>query len=103
MKINIAKDFSPFPAGRYTNEGPRSGQAFRTEMLLPAIQKGSSVEIELDGTEGYGSSFLEEAFGGLIRVEGLSAEDLLSKIVLVSDDEELKKEILEYIHQANPE
>jgi hypothetical protein len=50
----------------------------------------------LDGARGYGSSFLEEAFGGLIRV-GFSADNVLSRFELKSQDESLVEEIKGYI------
>ena len=66
--ISIAKDFSPTPAGRYRSDGPFPGEKFRDDLLLPALRKDTEpVTVELDGTAGFGSSFLEEAFGGLVR------------------------------------
>ena len=72
MKISIARDFSPSPGGRYTTDGPKSGEAFRDTILLPALKhaerKGDSVTVSLDGIpNGPGPSFLDEAFGGLVR------------------------------------
>ena len=70
LRVSIAKDFSEFPAGREPEDGPNSGQRFRDEILFPRLKNASSgdvVEVDLDGTMGYGSSFLEEAFGGLVR------------------------------------
>ncbi len=70
-KIIIAKDFSKFPGPRYIRQGPNSGELFRDTKLYPAFieayEKGSKLEIDLDGVAGYGSSFLEESFGGLVR------------------------------------
>ena len=66
-KIDISKHFSDVPAGRYKTDGPNSGERFRNDFLVPALHAGNKVEVILDGSEGYGSSFLEEAFGGLIR------------------------------------
>ncbi|WP_237173013.1 STAS-like domain-containing protein [Paracandidimonas lactea] len=65
--INIARDFSPFAAGRYRTDGPWSGEKFLQEVLLPALGSFDKVSVNLDGTLGLGSSFLEEAFGGLVR------------------------------------
>lgn len=73
--IDIAKDFSPFVAGRYRTDGPWSGQRFLEEQLLPALKTGAKVCVKLDGTLGLGSSFLEEAFGGLVR-NGYTLETL---------------------------
>jgi hypothetical protein len=40
----------------------------------------------IDGTEGFGSSFLEEAFGGLVRVEGYKAESLKNRLRIIAED-----------------
>lgn len=80
--ISIAKDFSPHPAGRYVTDGPCSGQKFREDLLYPALRDNARVEIDMDGALGYGSSFLEEAFGGLVRNHGLTASQLHSRLNL---------------------
>ena len=101
--INIERDFSRYPAGRYVDDGPYSGQRFRERFLIPALseESGGKIFIELDGARGYGSSFLEEAFGGLIRA-GFSAADVLNRLELKSQDESLVEEIEGYIReQAN--
>ena len=71
IKFSLAEHFSPVPAGRMRGDGPKSGEIFREDFLLPKLKQaekeGGAVEISLDGVEGLGSSFLEEAFGGLIR------------------------------------
>ena len=95
--INIERDFSRYPAGRYLNDGPYSGQAFREKFLVPALsEKTEKVIIELDGARGYGSSFLEEAFGGLVRA-GFSVDEALNRIELKSQDNSLIEEIKGYI------
>ncbi|MED5493279.1 MAG: STAS-like domain-containing protein [Pseudomonadota bacterium] len=99
-KVNIAKDFSRYPAGRYRSDGPYSGQQFRDDYLLPILSKGKKLTIELDGTKGYGSSFLEEAFGGLVR-NGLSAKEVLASIQLITKDLSLKLEIEQYINSGS--
>jgi hypothetical protein len=97
--LNIAKDFSRYPAGRVTTDGPYSGQKFREEFLEPVIKAGKKLTIELDGTRGYGSSFLEEAFGGLVRV-GYPSEKILSLLTFKTNDDSLTIEIKEYIKNA---
>ena len=69
IKINIAKDFNRFPSGRYKRLGTTSGEGFREQFLEQPLAAGKMITVELDGTIGYGSSFLEEAFGGLIRCQ----------------------------------
>lgn len=98
--INIARDFSRFPAGRYLNDGPFSGEYFRSQFLLPVLKSGMQTRIELDGVRGYGSSFLEEAFGGLVR-EGFTPEVVKEVFILVSSDLSLIDEIREYVDHGN--
>lgn len=95
-QIKIPEDYTRFPAGRYISDGSFSGQRFRDELLIPALKGGETVEVYLDGTLGYGSSFLEEAFGGLVRA-GFDKQDLMGQLILVSDDEQLVAEIRQYL------
>lgn len=103
-KIVIVRDFSEVLGGRYKSDGPNSGEQFRTEILLPAIQTlpiGRKLLIDLDGSYGYPTSFLEEAFGGLAREIG--PDVLLDKLDFKSDEEpSLIEEIKEYIKNARP-
>jgi hypothetical protein len=99
-KVSVAADFSRFPAGRYRSDGPAPGEAFRDDHLVPALKKNARVVVLLDGTLGYGSSFLEEAFGGLVRRCNFSAKDLHQRLVLESRDRTLIAEIWQYIDTA---
>ena len=99
----IAKDFTPFPAGRYEKDGPYTGEGFRKRILVPALKQYDSVEIILDGTIGYGSSFLEETFGGLIREEGFSYEEINNKLILISKRKSILKSIENYIYNSSLE
>ena len=68
MKVIKIADFAKFPGPRYKDLGKYSGEEFRDDLLIPAIsEKNSNLIVDLDGVFGYGSSFLEEAFGGLVR------------------------------------
>lgn len=93
-KINIAKDFSKFPSGRYRADGDFSGERLREEFLLPALKSNDIVEIELDGVNGYASSFLEEAFGGLGHY--------INKIRFISNNNVLVYSINEYLKTYIP-
>jgi hypothetical protein len=81
-RISIASDFSRTPGGLYAVDGTYSGETFREEVLWPAIQSIPAnydhITVILDDAVGYPSSFLEEAFGGLVRVHNLSAQRLLT-------------------------
>lgn len=106
LTINIAKDFSPIPGARYPIEGDYSGQEFRQSLLSPklkqAIEDNALLVIDLDGTLGYGTSFLEEAFGGLIRTDKFKLEDIKKHIkILCNDDVSYIDEIETYIQDAH--
>ena len=83
--IVIARDFSDTPGGRYQKFGPASGEAFRDE-LVKHLVNGEAIEVVLDGTEGYGSSFLEEAFGGLVRLRKWPPSELKNRIHFIAHD-----------------
>lgn len=105
LKIKIAKDFSSTPGPRYEKEGYYSGERFRSDILKPALEKAlrnkRKLIVDLDGTEGYGTSFLEESFGGLIREEGFSYSQITKTIEIVSEEEDfLKEDIEEYLEDA---
>lgn len=106
LTINIARDFSPIPGARYPIEGDFSGQEFRQTLLAPklkeAIKSGTVLLVDLDGTLGYGTSFLEEAFGGLIRSDKFSFEDIAKHLDFSCyDDPGYIQEIKSYIEEAN--
>lgn len=98
--IFIATEFSRTPAGRYRTDGPKSGEHFRDDLLVPALQAHGRVRVNLDGVEGYGSSFLEEAFGGLVRVKGFDAQSLNRCLEIQTRDAAWKDEIWTYIREA---
>ena len=98
-KISVASEFSVYPGGRTPDDGPYSGEEFRDNFLIPYLKDGKHVCVSLDGTRGYGSSFLEEAFGGLVR-RGFSQEELHRLLSFESARPGLIKEIWNYIEEA---
>lgn len=105
IKINISRDFSPTPGPRYIHEGNFSGELFRKEILFnrvsEALEQDIPFEVNLDGTAGYGTSFLEESFGGLIRIHKLSYEKIIQKMILISEEEDyLIDDIKGYLNDA---
>lgn len=77
QRIRVA-DFARTPGYR---TGPQGADEFRTRKLLPAVEaarstKGGRVIVELDGVSSYAASFLDWAFGDLVRKDGLSREDV---------------------------
>lgn len=106
IEIKIARDFSTTPGPRYIKEGENSGELFRQSKLLPAFKKAiaenKKLIIDLDGTAGYGTSFLEESFGGLIRIENIKYKEIIDNLEFVSNEEEfLKEDILFYLKDAD--
>jgi hypothetical protein len=97
--ISIAKDYTDTPAGRYAADGPYSGERFRNEFLVPALRSNTAVTVDLDGALGYGSSFLEEAFGGLIRI-GFRGSDLHARLTINSSIPVYRKRVWRYIDDA---
>lgn len=83
--FSIVKQFSRFPGGRLKVHGPKSGEEFREEFLMPLIKKCDEVTIDLTGAVGYGASFLDESFGELGKLLG---EDIIKeKVTLVAEDD----------------
>ncbi len=101
ITINVAKDFTRFPSGRFRKNGETSGEAFREIYLEPHLKVGEKISVELDGTIGYGSSFLEEAFGGLVRSLRLRPAILSSSLLIKTEDATLLDEVNSYIEEAS--
>ena len=96
--IRLAADFSPCPAGRYPEDGPYPGAAFRDGLLLPAMKQHDIVVVDMEGTEMAGSSFLEEAFGGLVRIGKMTESLLRKKLKVLSPRKTDEVRIWRYIH-----
>lgn len=98
--VRVADEFTRFPSGRYKRNGSTSGEAFRERFLEGPLRQGESITVDLDGTVGYGSSFLEEAFGGVVRSLTMPANDVLKLLTFRSSDPALVDEIKQYIKDA---
>lgn len=100
--INVARDFHPLPAGRYPVDGEGNGATFREKFLLPAIKKGTKITVDLRGAPGFPSSFLEEAFGGLVRA-GVSVQMIRDclEFETAPGQERYVRRIWEHINRAN--
>ena len=78
ITFSVANEFSEEPYGRYPDDGPHCGEILREYYIVPLLNDFECVTIDMNGTLGYGTSFLEEAFGGLVRVNGFHKDELLS-------------------------
>lgn len=100
--INIASQYTKTPGGRYCKEGKYSGEDFRETILKKEYeiskQNNEELIVNLDGGYGYGSSFLEEAFGGLVR----SIDNIdISIIKIISKEEpQLENDVRRYLEDA---
>lgn len=93
VTLSIAEQFSRYPVGRFHADSDYNGTRFREEFLVPELRKLSKsecLEVSFDGLEGSGSSFLEEAFGGLSRVERIPASFLDAHLILSTTEEVLQ-------------
>lgn len=82
--IDLAKEFSRFPAGRMRTDSQVSGEYFRDDYLVPALKQGSEkVYLVIDGVAGLPSSFLEEVAGGLVRC-GFAPDYLRARLEIVA-------------------
>lgn len=68
--ITISEDFSEFPGLRNCSISEKSGEEFYHTILNSAFKEAFENEekliVNLDYTDGYASSFLDEAFGNLV-------------------------------------
>lgn len=101
--IKISNDFSRTPGARYRSDGKYSGEEFYEKKLQPsfkeALSNNAKLKIDLDGTYGYATSFLSEAFYSL-GVE-FGAANAWENIILISKEEPyLVEEIKGYIFDA---
>lgn len=73
--IKYVRDYALSPGPRYNEQGQKSGEDFFNSTLKDWFNeaKNSSriLNVVLDGTEGYLSSFLDESFGRLVFFYGL--------------------------------
>lgn len=103
-KVIYVKEFTLTPGPRHRWEGDYSGEEFREKVLRPSFEEARrenvKLIVDLDGTEGYPASFLEESFGGLAREVGVSN---VQRYVEVHSafNKFLIEEVNEYIQSAN--
>ena len=83
----VSRDFDPFPWGRTKGDDPNScGEAFRDDLLVPALERCETVIIDFSGTIGVGSSWLDEVFGKLVFKNGWSEDEFRKKIIINSSE-----------------
>jgi len=92
--IHFVKEFTDCPGGRLRIHGDFSGEAFRDDILKPALDNHDLVTVHLDGAVGFPSSFIDEVFG--IVSERIGYENVKKKLIIdLSDDPLALQEIEE--------
>lgn len=82
-------DYTEFPGPRYCNQGDKSGEDFYhlilNEKFAEAYNSNSILEVILDQTAGFASSFLDQAFGNLVY--DFSKKEVEKHLLIISEDE----------------
>lgn len=100
-EIDVARDFSPTPLGRTRKQGRFSGEAFREDVLRPALKRSEKLTVVLDGATGLSTGFLDEAFAGLVRDGTLGETEFWARFEIVADrDPGLLVEIRTFVSRA---
>ena len=77
------------------DDGEFNAEKFRTTLLRPKLEKaikaGTALIVSLDGLKSCGSSFLESAFGGLVREEKISKSDLSKHLRVETNQKSLER------------
>lgn len=95
LKVYV-RQYAEYPGPRYCDQGDFSGEDFYHSILNPEFAKAydskGKLVVDLDGTAGYASSFLDEAFGNLVF--DFSAGIVRNHLVIISKQEPDWKELI---------
>lgn len=100
---DVGNEFHHRPMGRKKTDGEFSGEVFRDKVLFPFFNEITDRKInkilvlDFNSVSMAGSSFLEEAFGGLVRA-GINKKVILKHLEILVDVE-LKELIEDRIYQ----
>lgn len=95
--------YTDMPLGRNSDDGPRNGEDYRENIIVPALREYDEIVIDFEGTLGTAPSFLEELFGGLIRHRHLTMDELHRRIKVKSKYQSVMRNIEGYISAADAE
>lgn len=87
--INVATDFYKRPAGRFKKDHAYSGEAFREDVLKPklnSLPKNDKLLVDFSEVSISATSFLDEAFAGLVRSGEFTSQELEKKITIIAKD-----------------
>jgi len=106
LKVCEPREEYRYQGPRFEYLGPFSGEKFRKTRLLPWLDTLDIQEesiIDFTGTEVYSPSFLEESFGGTIRLAKTRQEaeinrQKLQQVSFINMDPDWKVKLEGYIH-----
>ena len=98
--IDVAKDFSKTPFGRYNSDSEYSAERFRDDLQIPILKSGEDVTVDFSKVSlGVGSSFLEEAFGGMVR-KGFDPSFLIQHVTVKDRMSLYNEQVKTFIRKA---
>jgi len=98
---NMASEFSVDLGPRKIEHGNFSGERFRDYILIPLIEKDSTITLDFNDVLTAPSSFLEETFGGLIR-KGFKLSDINKRVEIISEEDPwINEMIIKYLKEAD--
>lgn len=101
--ISVLNDFSENPNLRHCSISDNSGEQFYHSVLNTAFknayENGEKLTVNLDGTAGYASSFLDEAFGNLVY--DFTLDKVKNNVEIISEQEPHWKQMI--LTQTYPE
>lgn len=99
--FRFAHEFTDIPIGRFRTDGDLSAEVFRDDILIPLLANHNKVILDLNGVFGFGSSFLDEAFCGIIRRKLYTVDELLTKLEIICDDDPMTvRQIHKYLNNC---
>lgn len=102
LKLRV-RDYTVNPGPGRRENGTKSGQEYLEKIVLPSYHDAKRdhkvLFIDMDGTAGYGPSFVRELFLGLIRETG--DKELRNHMeVVLTEDPIMFKSIKEWVDKA---
>lgn len=99
--VNTIKlsSYSKEPFGRYPSDGDSDGQTFRNNFLIPALKTHEIVTIDLDVLHEINSSFIDEAFAGLIKYCDFTFKNLEQRLKFIAKNSDWINEIKWYMQE----
>lgn len=101
-KIMLIKEIASkylYQGPRYIGLGPNSGEQFRENILLPWLDDLGDAKgiIDFEDTRMFSPSFLEEAFGGAVR---LGYKSQISSLAFKNMPDSWERDVKKYIADA---